>query len=86
MTIDDRGLLITVGFIAAIVSAVSYIKAPYWIFSASLTLALVLLALPQARALHGDFQRVAFTIIAALIVVAVSLGTDYARKRFSQQS
>ena len=86
VTIDDRGLLITVGFIAAIVSAVSYIKAPYWIFSASLTLALVLLALPQARALHGDFQRVAFTIIAALIVVAVSLGTDYARKRFSQQS
>lgn len=82
VAIHDRTALVAIGFVAAVASAVTYVKAPYWVFAASLTLALVLLTFPEGRALRGDLERVAYTVLAALIVVAVTLAIDAARRRY----
>jgi hypothetical protein len=80
--IDGRGVLIALGFVAAVVSAVSYVKAPYWVFALFLTLALVLLTFPEGRVLKGDLERVAFTVVAALVVIVVSIGVDAVLRRY----
>lgn len=69
----NSGTVISVlGLLAAIASAITYVRAPYWAFSATLTMALVLLVIPVGRALRGDLERVGFTVLAAVLVVALS--------------
>lgn len=72
---DNATALTAVGVVAAFGSALAYVRAPYWVFATTLTLALVLLTFPAGRVLHGDLERVAYTLLAAVIVVAVTLAT-----------
>lgn len=68
--------LTVVGALAAIGSAIAYLKAPYWGFAASLTLALVLLTFPVGRVLRGDLERVGYTVVAAALIIAVTFAVD----------
>lgn len=71
--VDSRSLLALIALAAAVASVVAQFRAPYWIFSASLTVALVLLTQPAGRVLRGDLERVAYTMLAAVLVVGLSL-------------
>ncbi|MBP1324978.1 hypothetical protein JOF28_000210 [Leucobacter exalbidus] len=82
--INNPQLISTLGLLAAIASAVTYIKAPYWVFSMTLTMALVFLVTPVGRVLHGDLERVLFTVLAALLVVALSAVAHKIQRRLGR--
>lgn len=68
-----RGSTLTlVGVIAALVTAMAYVAARYWIFAALLTFALVVLTVPADRVLHGSADRIGYTLIAAALALIVS--------------
>lgn len=82
----DNGTLISVlGFLAAIASAYTYVRAPYWTFAATLTMALVFLTLPLGRVLRGDMERVGFTVLAALVVVGLSALVQQVQRRRAER-
>lgn len=70
--VQHSAVLALLGLVAAIASAVAYVRGAYWMFAASLTVALILLTQPLGHRLRGDLERVAFTVVAALAVVVVS--------------
>lgn len=73
VTVIGPGRSLTlIGVVAAILTAVAYVAARYWIFAALLTFALVVLSMPADRVVHGGADRIGYTVIAAVIAVAVS--------------
>ncbi|TWE09409.1 FUSC family protein [Rudaeicoccus suwonensis] len=80
--VHDRTALMTLGVIAAIASAVSYLRAPYGVFAGCLTLALVLLTFAEGHRLRGDVERVGYTVLAAVVVVIAALVVDYLTTRY----
>lgn len=69
---DNATLVSLLGLLAAIASAITYVKAPYWVFSTTLTMALVFLVMPVGQVLRGDLERVIFTVLAAIMMVVFS--------------
>lgn len=61
-----------VGIVAALLTAVAYVTARYWIFAGLLTFALVVLTMPADRVIHSSADRIGYTVIAAVIAVATS--------------
>lgn len=70
--VGNPAVLGVIGLLAAIASAVTYLRYPYIVFSATLTLALIVLMLPLEGAIRGDLERVGFTLVAAALIVTVS--------------
>jgi len=85
LSIDDRSVLLTIGLCAAVASAVAYVRAPYWVFAAMLTLALALLTFPTGHVLRVSAERVGYTLLAAVLVMAVALGIDLIDRRIMRR-
>lgn len=84
--VHDRTALMTLGVIAAVASAVTYLRAPYWVFAGCLTLALVLLTFADGHRLRGDLERVGYTVLAAVVVVLAALAVDLLTARVKGRS
>ena len=68
-----RGTTLTlVGVVAALLTAMAYVTARYWIFAALLTFALVVLTVPADRVVHSSADRIGYTLIAAAVALVVS--------------
>lgn len=68
-----RGTTLTlVGVVAALLTAMAYVAARYWIFAALLTFALVVLTVPADRVVHSSADRIGYTLIAAVVALVVS--------------
>lgn len=65
-----------IGVVAALLTAVAYVAARYWIFAALLTFALVVLTVPANHVVHGGADRIGYTLIAAAIAIVVSAGLN----------
>lgn len=61
-----------VGIAAALLTAVAYVSARYWIFAGLLTFALVVLTMPADRVIHSSADRIGYTVLPAVIAVATS--------------
>lgn len=57
------------GGIVAVASVLAHFKAPYWVFSALLTAALVLLTVAPDTLLRSDAERIGFTLAGGLAVL-----------------
>ena len=64
------------GGVVALASAVAYLKAPYWVFTALLTAALVLLTFTPANFLRGDLERIGFTLAGGGLVLLAGLASS----------
>lgn len=86
VVIDSATVLGLLGVTMAVASAVSYIRAPYWVFAATLTMTLVLVSMPPGQRLRGDLERIGFTVLAAALAVAVSLAVQALARRVPDPS
>ncbi len=69
--IDSQIALTVIGVVAAIATLVTFIAAPYWTFAFTLTIAIVLLMLPTDQAIPNTYERMRYTVLTALAVVAL---------------
>lgn len=69
--VDDDAVTTAIGFVIAVLSAVAYLKAPYWAFAALLTAALMCLTFTPATVMTGYAERAGFTLLTAASVALV---------------
>ncbi|MDJ0491312.1 FUSC family protein [Rhodococcus qingshengii] len=70
-TIGINSVTTAIGVFVAILSGIAYLKAPYWVFAALLTAALMCLSFTPETVIHGYAERAGFTLLAATATVAV---------------
>ena len=67
-----------IGVFVAVLSGIAYLKAPYWVFAALLTAALMCLSFTPETVMHGYAERAGFTLLAAAVTVLVLKISDMA--------
>lgn len=70
-----------IGLLLAIGTAVTFIVAPYWVFATSLTMAIVVLMTPAEHAVRASYERVGYTVLAAIIAVVAAALLDFIAKQ-----
>ncbi|MGW6659502.1 FUSC family protein [Rhodococcus sp. NPDC055024] len=67
-----------IGVFVAVLSGIAYLKAPYWVFAALLTAALMCLSFTPETVMLGYAERAGFTLLAASVTVLVLKISDMA--------
>ncbi|KYH43474.1 FUSC family protein [Branchiibius sp. NY16-3462-2] len=74
MAVSDRRVVLGLGVLAAVLTCIAFLRAPYWVFATTLTFTLVALTIPAAQVMTGSAERIGYTIVAAVISVGVAIG------------
>ena len=83
LLVSERSVILAIGVIAALLTAVAFLRLDYWVFTAFLTMALVLLTFPVGRVVRGSAERIGYTVLSAVLVVLLFMVVRRLMQRYT---
>lgn len=83
LLVSERSVILAIGVIAALLTAVAFLRLDYWVFTAFLTMALVLLTFPVGRVVRGSAERIGYTVLSAALVVLLFMVVRRLMQRYT---